>query len=28
VNLVGLLLDGLFADPYFTSNYTAVARKA
>ena len=28
VNLVGLLLDRLFTDPYFTSNYTAVARKA
>ena len=27
VNLTGLLLDWLFDDPYFTSNYTAVARK-
>lgn len=27
VNVLGLLLDRLFDDPYFTSNYTAVARK-
>lgn len=27
VNVVGLALDALFHDPYFTSNYTAVARR-
>lgn len=27
VNVAGLLLDALYRDPYFTSNYTAVARR-
>jgi SAM-dependent methyltransferase len=27
VNLAGLVVDRIFDDPYFTSNYTAVARK-